>query len=74
MSHPDCRCPFCDSDEVELVSAWGGQLITSQFRCGHCNTHFEAVRRDFAASAGEEGPLGWAYDAGRPNPVERTGK
>jgi transposase-like protein len=40
-------CPFCDSPDVELVSAWGGQLITSQMRCRSCNTHFEAVREDF---------------------------
>jgi transposase-like protein len=39
-------CPFCDSPDVELVSAWGGQLITSQMRCRSCNTHFEAVRED----------------------------
>ena len=32
---------------AELVSAWGGQLITSQVRCRGCNTHFEAVRDDF---------------------------
>jgi hypothetical protein len=31
---------------VELVSAWGGQLITSQHRCRACNTHFEALRAD----------------------------
>lgn len=42
------RCPFCDSADVELVSAWGGQLITAQLRCRACNTHFEAVRDDFA--------------------------
>jgi hypothetical protein len=41
------RCPFCGSADVELVSAWGGQLITSQLRCRSCNTHFEAVRDDF---------------------------
>jgi hypothetical protein len=40
-------CPFCDSPEVEIVSAWAGQLITSQLRCRACNTHFEALRRDF---------------------------
>jgi transposase-like protein len=39
-------CPFCQSQDVELVSAWGGQLITSQFRCRACNTHFEALRAD----------------------------
>ncbi len=68
MSRPETRCPFCDSDEVELVSAWGGQLITSQFHCGHCNTYFDAVRPDFASSGGEEGPIGRESDADRPNP------
>jgi transposase-like protein len=41
-------CPFCDSDDVELVSARGGQLVTSQMRCRACNSYFEAVREDFA--------------------------
>jgi C4-type Zn-finger protein len=41
-------CPFCDSSDVELVSPWGGQIITSQWRCRACNTYFEAVRDDFA--------------------------
>jgi transcription elongation factor Elf1 len=41
-------CPFCGSREVEQVAAWGGQLITTQLRCRNCNTHFEAVREDFA--------------------------
>jgi transcription elongation factor Elf1 len=45
------RCPFCDSADVELVSAWGGQLITSQLRCGHCNTYFEALRDEQLLSA-----------------------
>jgi hypothetical protein len=44
-------CPFCESLEVELVSAWGGQLITSQVRCRACNTHFEALRDDLEAPA-----------------------
>jgi C4-type Zn-finger protein len=39
-------CPFCDSEQVELVSPWAGQLITSQMRCRDCNTYFEAVRDD----------------------------
>ena len=43
-------CPFCGSSEIELVSPWGGQLITSQHRCRACNTHFEAVRDDFDPS------------------------
>jgi transcription elongation factor Elf1 len=39
-------CPFCESDEVELVSAWGGQMITSQMRCRACQTYFEAIREE----------------------------
>lgn len=41
------RCPFCDSADVELVSPFAGQIITSQFRCRTCNSYFEAVREDF---------------------------
>jgi hypothetical protein len=44
-------CPFCGSDRIELVSAWGGQIITSQVRCRSCGTYFEAVREDFDAGA-----------------------
>lgn len=59
MSRADLSCPFCDSLDVELVSPWGGQLITSQLRCRSCNTHFEAVREDFAAAGAEAlGPVG----------------
>lgn len=52
------RCPFCDSSEVELVSAWGGQLITSQVRCRRCSTYFEALRSDFeeTIATGPRGP------------------
>ena len=48
MSVEETICPFCGSREIELVSAWGGQLITGQVRCRRCNTHFEVVREDFA--------------------------
>jgi hypothetical protein len=47
---PPTACPFCDSENVELVSPWGGQLITSQLRCRRCNTYFETIR-DWAANA-----------------------
>jgi hypothetical protein len=40
-------CPFCDSARVEQVSRWGGQIITSQWRCLACGSYFEAVREDF---------------------------
>jgi hypothetical protein len=41
------RCPHCDSDRVELVSPWGGQIITSQLRCLSCGTYFEGIRDEF---------------------------
>jgi hypothetical protein len=44
------RCPFCDSADAELVSPWGGQIITSQMRCRTCNTYFEAIREEFEVS------------------------
>jgi transposase-like protein len=47
MSDP--QCPFCRSNDVEFVSPFAGQIITSQFRCRACNTYFEAVREDFEA-------------------------
>jgi len=46
---PPIACPFCDSDDVELVAPWGGQMITSQMRCRACNTYFEAIREEFDA-------------------------
>jgi transposase-like protein len=40
-------CPFCDSARVERVGQWGGQIITSQWRCDECSSYFEALREDF---------------------------
>jgi transcriptional regulator NrdR family protein len=40
-------CPFCDSNDVEMVAPWGGQIITRQMRCRACNTYFEAIREEF---------------------------
>jgi transposase-like protein len=41
------NCPFCESDEVELVSQFGSQILTSQWACRACRSYFEAVREDF---------------------------
>ena len=54
MSATQLTCPFCDSPEIELVSAWGGQLITSQMRCRDCNTYFEALRDDSWTSSSDD--------------------
>ncbi len=51
-------CPFCGSTEIELVSPWGGQLITSQHRCARCNTHFEAIRDTFDPSLADRDECG----------------
>lgn len=45
------RCAFCGAVDVELVSSFGSQIITSQWRCRACGSYFEAVRDDFAADA-----------------------
>ncbi len=50
---PPMRCPFCDSEDVEVVAPWGGQMITSQVRCRACNTYFEAIREEFEGTRGE---------------------
>ena len=41
------NCPFCNSGDVERVAQWGGQIITSQWRCVACNSYFEAIREEF---------------------------
>ena len=43
-------CPFCSSEDVELVSPWGGQIITCQMRCRACGSYFEAIREEFEPS------------------------
>jgi acyl-CoA thioesterase FadM len=40
-------CPFCSSADVARVGQWGGQIITAQWVCHACNSHFEAIREDF---------------------------
>jgi ribosomal protein L37AE/L43A len=46
MSQPPA-CPFCSSHEVELVSRFGSQILTSQWVCLACRSYFEAVREEF---------------------------
>jgi transposase-like protein len=44
---PSPACPFCAAADVERVGQWGGQIITAQWVCRVCNSHFEAIREDF---------------------------
>jgi hypothetical protein len=59
-------CPFCDAAGAERVAQWGGQIITSQWRCGACGSYFEALREDFAEAPARPAPA-------RPAPAE-TGR
>jgi ring-1,2-phenylacetyl-CoA epoxidase subunit PaaD len=38
------RCPFCDSDDTELFSLFGQQLLTVQYYCNACRTPFERIK------------------------------
>jgi transposase-like protein len=59
----DLSCPFCDARDVERVAQWGGQIITSQWRCKRCHTYFEAVRDDFEAPGEGAQPAGTGWDS-----------
>jgi transcription elongation factor Elf1 len=48
---PIVTCPFCGAREVDLVSQFGGQLMTSQWQCKRCDSYFEAVRENFHEGA-----------------------
>jgi hypothetical protein len=39
-------CPFCNAMGAELVSPFGCQHLTNQWRCYACRSYFEAVRDD----------------------------
>ncbi len=38
-------CPFCGSEDVELSSLFGSQLLTTEYYCRGCRTVFEQVKR-----------------------------
>jgi sarcosine oxidase delta subunit len=47
----ELTCPFCEARDVERIAQWGGQMITSQWRCGACGSYFEALRDEFEDSS-----------------------
>jgi transposase-like protein len=55
---PAPNCPFCAAGAVERVAQWGGQIITSQWRCQACGSYFEALREDFDDPVAPEAPRG----------------
>jgi DNA-directed RNA polymerase subunit RPC12/RpoP len=49
---PSIRCPHCDSEDTELLSLFGQQLLTVQYYCNACRTPFERVKgRDVLTDA-----------------------
>ncbi len=38
------RCPGCGTHYVEVISLFGQQAITLQYRCRRCGTPFEALK------------------------------
>jgi hypothetical protein len=42
------RCPFCASHRNEVISLFGTQALTLQYRCGECGSLYEAIKYDGA--------------------------
>jgi uncharacterized Zn finger protein len=40
----DPRCPHCSKRDAEVISLFGTQAMTLQYRCRACGTLFEAVK------------------------------
>jgi uncharacterized Zn finger protein len=38
------RCPNCAGSDAEVISLFGSQAMTLQYRCRACGTYFEAVK------------------------------
>ena len=38
------RCPFCGSEDTELMSLFGSSPLTSQYYCRGCRSAFEQVK------------------------------
>ena len=41
---PDPHCPFCRSDDVEVISLFGTHAMLLQYRCRSCASYFEASK------------------------------
>jgi hypothetical protein len=42
------RCPFCASHDAEVISLFGTQAMTLQYRCRACGSLYEAIKYDRA--------------------------
>lgn len=41
---PPVTCPWCGAREAERMSAFGPQLLSSQYLCRRCGSPFEVIR------------------------------
>jgi hypothetical protein len=40
------KCPFCASRDAEVISLFGTQAMTLQYRCRACGSLYEAIKYD----------------------------
>jgi hypothetical protein len=40
----DPRCPHCSERDAQVISLFGTQAMTLQYRCRRCRTLFEAIK------------------------------
>jgi rubredoxin len=52
------RCPHCRSPRAEVISLFGTQAISLQFRCEACRNVFEGLKYA-PRSTGPDGDLEW---------------
>jgi len=38
------RCPFCRSNDTQVISLFGSQVMTMQCKCHACGSFFEASK------------------------------
>lgn len=39
------RCPWCGSEDVERVAAFGSHLMSESYICRTCHSPFERIRK-----------------------------
>ena len=42
------KCPFCSGHDAEVISLFGTQAMTLQYRCRDCGSLYEAIKYDRA--------------------------
>jgi uncharacterized Zn finger protein len=58
-------CPFCASRDAEVISLFGTQAMTLQYRCRGCGSLYEAIKYDREEAATDP--------AGPPHPPRPPG-